>query len=130
MSVKCGTDHGWYRHRQLGEDPCHVCDVAHKESVAAWAKARFDAANAPSSDGGRRRLVIPIELVLNERSPYGGGVGTRCGTAAGYLRHRHLGTTACTRCRKAWDKFSDQPGSGRPSDLTGHPARMTSSERS
>lgn len=111
MSAKCGTDHGWHRHRQLGEDPCYTCDVAHKEAVAAWTKARLEAADAPSKSR-RRPTAIPLE----ERAPYGGYGGsgrTRCGTTAGYLLHKHQRTYACGRCQDAWDAFSSQPGAGR-----------------
>lgn len=122
MSVKCGTDHGWHRHRELGEDPCHVCDIAHKEAVAAWAKARLEAANPPTSNGARRRTVVPVEIPFDERQPWERDPA-KCGTAAGYLRHKHLRTDACWRCRGAWDRFAEQPGAGRPNE-------RTSSERS
>lgn len=117
MSVKCGTDHGWHRHRDLGQDPCHVCDVAHKEAVATWTKTRLEAADAPSRDRRRPTTVTPVEIPLDERQPWERDPA-KCGTAAGYLRHKHLRTDACRRCQDAWDTFSagspDQPArSGR-----------------
>lgn len=106
MSVKCGTDHGWHRHRDLGETPCHVCDVAHKEAMAAWRQARVDAAASPSRERSQPTTVVPVEIPLEERAPYGGGRPTRCGTAAGYLLHKHHHTRVCWRCQDAWDVFS------------------------
>lgn len=36
----CGTDPGWWKHRERAENPCPDCDAAHKQALDDWAKAR------------------------------------------------------------------------------------------
>lgn len=36
----CGTDPGYWKHRERGQTPCGPCGAAHKKALDDWAKAR------------------------------------------------------------------------------------------
>lgn len=69
----CGTNAGYYRHRNHGEQVCDDCRNAHRVYMNMWNR------------GGPKR----------PRSE------ARCGTTAGYLRHWRNKQDACAACLEA-----------------------------
>lgn len=93
-----GTAYGFTLHHRLGETPCPLCVTAEtqrrahrKERARTWAQENADLANS------RRR-----ERRAHERQDR----DTKCGTYAGYKRHKRAHEPACEACETAYRDYT------------------------
>jgi hypothetical protein len=108
--TRCGTDHGWHRHREAGQHPCDRCTEAHTIAMSQWKLARL-LAHTPHTTGDAKVVMEYGWLPGN-----GDRVDVRpseCGTAAGFLRHHYEQTRPCQRCRTAFLAISSNPSNVR-----------------
>lgn len=79
--AKCGTDGGYSAHRRRNEPPCDDCRTAH----ADYARMKAREAKGYPLDAPRWRVM---------------GVN-RCGSVAGFSRHKRAGEKPCRACKTA-----------------------------
>jgi len=103
MADRCGTDRGWWVHRQHGQDPCADCQWAHGAALIEWAAARDRRAEAPTVVDGKAELTAPRMIRITS---------TRCGTPAGLLAHQWRMEPPCARCTAAWATLGASPITG------------------
>lgn len=119
MADRCGTDRGWWVHRQHGQDPCDACEYAHGSALIEWAAAREQRAESPDVDDEVQvrpapKLVRAVDIPVGEKpdrfrtaDPH-----STCGTVAGFLVHQYRIELACARCTAAWAKLGASPITG------------------
>ena len=78
-AAECGTYSGYRTHKNKGQEACREC----KDAMAAYCREY------------RERIQ------RGELTPRKGFTPDRCGSRAGYIRHRKHSTTACQPCLAA-----------------------------
>ena len=82
----CGTPAGYKQHRRLDEDACDPC----KAALAAYSREY------------RVRVLTGVTVVKKGFSP------ERCGSYAGYARHKRHDVPVCTLCEVAHADYMDE----------------------
>lgn len=101
MADRCGTDRGYWVHRNHGEGACKACEDAHEAELAVWKAARRRRAEAPPLAEGYAELTAVKETRLTPG---------RCGTPAGLLAHQWRAEPPCDQCAAAWDTLGTSRG--------------------